>query len=296
MKKLILFFCGLTLFGCASMRPSEYQVYVDSIAVSNVNFGKKYVLLPANKDINIRDMQFREYASYVHKVLINQGYEPAKNFDSADILIMLSYGIGEPKEHNYTYSSPVFGQTGVSSSQTTGMVSSYGNFATYSGYTTKTPTYGITGYRQHSGSYSTCDRFIMLSAFNLKTKGKNISDLEVWKTIITSKGSSCDLRFVFPGILLATEGLIGTNTGSKVGVSILVNDPAISELRSSPPIDFDVQLPEEKNENYLVGENRKIYLLDDTVVYGEILSDKNGIIEVKTKYGKVSVPKKDIKE
>jgi len=295
MKKALIGFLGLTLFGCASIQPSRYEVRVDSIAAPNANFGKKYILLPANREINVRDIQFREYASYVHKVLIKHGYEPAKNIDSADIIVMLAYGIGEPKAHNYTYSSPIVGQTGVASSQTTGFASSYGRFATYSGYTTNTPTYGVTGYRQHSGPYETCARFIMLNAFDLKAKAKNTSDLEVWKTVITSEGSSCDLRAVFPGILLAAEGLIGSNTGKKVGVSILLEDPAINELKESPAIDIDVELPETNTNDFVIGENKKIYLADDTVVSGKILKDKDGSLEVETKYGKVFVPKKEIK-
>ena len=42
---------------------------------------------------------------------------------------------------------PVYGQTGISSSNTFGTINTFGNTSTYSGSTYYTPSYGITGYQ-----------------------------------------------------------------------------------------------------------------------------------------------------
>ncbi len=92
-------------------------------------------------------LEFIEFASYVERVLRAKGMQRVSEFGSADVAVFLSYGIGDPETSEYSYSLPVWGQTGVASSHTSGSVNTYGNSATYSGTTTYTPSYGVTGYQ-----------------------------------------------------------------------------------------------------------------------------------------------------
>lgn len=220
-----LLFGLLLLSGCASI----FHVNVDSIG--NAKENKTYILLPGNKDTKADDLQFKEYTIYINRALQTKGFVPAENFQTANVAIFLGYGIGNPKERQYTYSLPIWGQTGVSSSYTTGTVSSYGGYGSYSGTTTYTPTYGVTGSTTHLGSYTTYFRFMLLYAVDLDEYKNSKKEVQLWKTTVTSSGSSGDLRRVFPILVAASKDYIATNTGKKVKVNLLEEDAQIMAIK-----------------------------------------------------------------
>lgn len=121
---LSVFLLSLTLNACVTATP-KFHVNVDSLSASQYTGAKSFILLPGNKDTSLSDLQFKEYASYIIRALVSQGYSPAEDFETAGLAIFLSYGIGDPQEHQYSYSLPVFGQTGVSSANTYGTLNTY---------------------------------------------------------------------------------------------------------------------------------------------------------------------------
>lgn len=227
----IPFLITLFLFlGCAT--GPMFYVNIDSISTPNANTKKKYILLPGLKDVKPTDLQFKEFARYVEKALASKGYIKVDNFNDAEIAIFLSYGIGDPKEHVFTYFLPVWGQTGVLSSTTFGTLNIYGNHATYSGTTYYTPTYGITGYIPYTGSYTTYFRFLILDAIDLDEYKYSKKILQIWRTVVTSRGRCSDLRRVFPVLVAASKPYIGTNTGKQINVTLKENDKAVVEIKS----------------------------------------------------------------
>ena len=221
----------LVISSCATTPQSpRFIANVDSIN-SGVYCKTSYILLPGNNGTNPDDIQFKEFAAYVNRALVNQRFIPVSSLQEADIAIFLSYGIGDPKEHQYTYSIPTWGQTGVSSSHTYGTINTYGNFGTYSGTTTYTPTYGITGRTTHTGSYTSYFRYIVLDAFDLEQYKKSGKEVQLWKTTVTSSGSSGDLRRVFPLLVAASQDFIGKNTGQKLELSLYETDERVLEIK-----------------------------------------------------------------
>jgi len=73
MKKLLAVLLCLGLVGCAAIK-SLYIVSVDSINNKEALVGKKCIVLPAEKDVKIDNLQFREYATYVARALELKGY------------------------------------------------------------------------------------------------------------------------------------------------------------------------------------------------------------------------------
>lgn len=218
------------LTGCATVHQS-YNVNVDSINAPQTEFKTKYLLLSGIKDVGEDDLQFREYAGYVDRALAMIGYTKATSFDEAEIAVYLSYGIGDPESHTYSYSVPTWGQTGVSSSTTYGTVNVYGNTASYSGTTTYTPQYGVTGSRTHVGTIITYFRYMILDAIDLEEYGETEEKRQLWKTTVTSTGTSGDLRQVFPVLVAASKEYFGTNTGKKVRVILYENDERVIEVK-----------------------------------------------------------------
>lgn len=227
MRCIIVLLSVLTIIvGCAA--GSKYNVTIDSICSPDTSTKKIYVLLPIAKDVGPNDLQFREFSSYVERALHSAGFVKAVNLNDANIAIFLNYGIGDPQDHQYSYSLPVLGQTGVSSSTTLG---SYRNYGTYQGTTAYTPTYGVTGFTTNVGSYTTFFRFIILDALDLEEFKRSEKVVQLWKTTMTSIGSSGDLRKVFPVLVAASRPYIGTNTGSQVDLTLDEENMAVLEIK-----------------------------------------------------------------
>lgn len=231
MKKNItpLLFLLVLMLGCAG--GNRFLVKVDAISSPKISNEKKYILLPGLKDVRPNDLQFQEYADYVVRALKSKGYIRVKEPDDASIAIFLSYGIGEPKEHLYSYSLPVWGKTGVSSSTTQGTMTALGNNVSYHGTTTYTPTYGITGYKSHTGSYTSFFRFLILDAVDFKVFKQSEKIKEVWKTTVTSTGTVGDLRRVFPVLVAAARPFIGRNTGHQIDLKVSEKDKAVLKIK-----------------------------------------------------------------
>ena len=224
----IVLFLSMFIIGCGS----RFEVHIDSISTPDSSKMRNYVLLPGNDNTSPNDLQFIEFAKYVKHVLSCRGYVEATDSNEADLIIFLAYCIGDPQEHSFTYNVPVWGQTGVSSSYTQGTLLTYGNFATYSGTTTYTPTYGITGYTTHTDRYVTHFRFMMLDAYDLKKFRESQNMVQSWKTTVASTGSSGDLRRVFPILAAASKDYIASDTGRKVDRTLYEKDKSVVEIKS----------------------------------------------------------------
>ncbi|GAA5162153.1 hypothetical protein GCM10025770_12550 [Viridibacterium curvum] len=188
--------------------------------------------MPGSKGVDAADLQFMEFSAYVDKVLSEKGFVKAPSFQEAEIAIFFTYAIGDPQTYQYSYSVPTWGQTGIASSNTYGTVSSTGRTATYSGTTTYTPTYGVTGSTTQIGTNTVYSRFLFLDAYDTATYIKENKMVQVWKTNVVSTGSSGDLRLVIPYMVAAMKPYVGTNTRQKIEVEVLENSPEVKALRN----------------------------------------------------------------
>jgi hypothetical protein len=190
--------------------------------------------LPGNKDVSADDLQFREYASYLELALAERGFKKAADIKEADAVVFLAYGIGDPKTNYYSYSMPVWGQTGVSGAYTSGNLNLYGNSATYSQSTTYIPTYGVTGYTSNLASHTTYTRYIFVDAIDNLAFKQTQKMLPIWKTSVFSTGSSGDLRRVFPVMVAAMKSYLGANTKQSITVNLDENDPEVQKIKGTP--------------------------------------------------------------
>ncbi len=232
-KALVLALSLALLTACTSYR--YFSVDVDSICCSTARQKKTYILLPGNKDGNINDLQFQEFAAYTDKSLQTQGFRKTTIIDDADVAILLCYGISDPKYYEYTYSVPVWGQTGISSSQSSGVVNRVGNSVTYSGNTSYTPSYGVVGSSTHIGTGVAFARYLVISGVDLeqfKKTGKVEDAKELWSTKANSIGASGDLREIFPVLLIASQKHIAENTGKQISYSIREDEELVEQIKA----------------------------------------------------------------
>jgi hypothetical protein len=230
---IVLVGVAVLVTGCGGGR--TLGVNIDSISRPDSVGKLSYLLLPGNKDTDPSNLQYQEFAAYVFRALTLRGFSQTESLENADVVILLAYGIGNPLSHQYTYSIPVWGQTGYSSSTTSGTVRMYGGYGTYSGETTYKPTYGITGYSTQVGTYTTYTRWVILDAYDVETFKLENKLNQVWRSSLVSTGPVGDLRQAFPIIIAASTSYLATNPGKTVKVKIKEQDPMVAKIKGVEP-------------------------------------------------------------
>ncbi len=233
MKKFILavfliFSLAFLVSSCATTK--HFTVQIDSIGADIYQDQKAYIALPTEKDVKADDLRFKEYAGYVRKILAKKGYVEVNSLDDANIVVYLTYGVGDPEQHTYVYSLPVYGQVGVVPSPGPGPAQPsqpphkppFGHFS---------PIFGIVGTKTEYQTVTTYFRYCKIEAFDLRLYRTTGTEKQLWSIIITSRGESDDLRMVMPYMLAAAEDYIGVDTGRKVEVVINGNDERALSLK-----------------------------------------------------------------
>lgn len=155
--------------------------------------GLTYALVPS-KDQEI-SLEFQSYSKLVRSEPEKRGMVEAP-FDKARYAIFMFYGIDDGKQIVSSY--PIFGQTGTSSSHTTGTITSYGNMASYSGTTYNTPTQGIVG--AGTTTHTVFTRYLNIDIIDISKSG-NGKVQKVYEGKAVSSGSSGQLAPVMPAIV-----------------------------------------------------------------------------------------------
>lgn len=192
MIRLLLLFSLALLTGCAGMVQSNVAVFHELPAVQTKI---KYAAIPFKDQQG--SLEHKSYERLIKEELVKHGFVEVPA-EEADVVMFFSYGIDSGKEVVSSY--PIFGQTGTSSSYTSGTVTSYGNYATYSGTTYNTPTYGVVGSGVTSGTEYT--RFLKVELLESTALAKG--DIKkIYEAKVVSSGSSNQVAVVMPTMIKA---------------------------------------------------------------------------------------------
>ncbi len=215
----------LLLSACAP-RPLQFRTEIDSLVVVNDTYhNSRFVLLPGNPNTNEQDLQFIEFKAHIEKILANRGYSKADALQNSDLVIFLSYGVGAPQVHQYSYEVPMWNDMSYAYP--------YWRSRYYSGFY---PGFGMGGYAQRTDSYTTFRRYLSLEACEAATYLQQQQRKQVWKSDVQSSGLSNDLRLVFPYMAAAMQAHIASNTGHMLTVDIDEADPLARSLLGLPAL------------------------------------------------------------
>ena len=109
----------------------------------NTNLTKYAFFCPVEQRSSL---EYKTYQSLIREELSKYHYAEVTQGEVPDVIITFTYGIDNGRQENF--SMPIWGQTVVTSSHTQGTLTTYGNYGTFTGTTTYTPTYGVVG-KQH---------------------------------------------------------------------------------------------------------------------------------------------------
>jgi hypothetical protein len=195
----------------------SYRVAVNSYAIEDYKTNGTFIVLPMMKDVNVNDLQFKEFSRHLKKVLMSKGFTPVDNVDLAKIAVLFGYTISEPqKNYNVT--------TIPGSSETTGTISPFGSSATINTTTTYNPPKSIV----FTSTYY--NRAAIIDSVDLEHYKQQNEYLSLWRVEIKSVGRSGDLRDIFPVMLFAAEPYIGKNSGKEVYINISGSDKKLKQF------------------------------------------------------------------
>lgn len=221
--RMLAFSALLLMAACATTpRPMQIRAQVDALAVNDANAKHRFVILPANKELNPQDLQFIEFKGYVEKALKNRGYIKTEILSDADVVLFLSYGVGEPQMQQYAYDVPIWDDFGY-----------YPYSRRYRFY--PRATYGFMGYTQQIETYTVFRRYLVLEAYDMDAYLNQKTPIQHWKVSVQSLGQSNDLRQVFPYLVTAMQPHMGSNTGHMLTVDIDEFNPLLRDILLGNP-------------------------------------------------------------
>ena len=182
----------------------------------------KYYLHPGDPTVSENDLYFKEYINYVNKIFDSDKYEQVSK-ESADIIILVSYGVGDPKLKSYTRN--IFG---MKEGEVTGFTSKTKPGRVETKVVKKNNSFGVVG--QEEVEYEESKRYLILEGVVGENFNKNQTTISLWKTMITSVGESDDLRFIMPFLVVGASDYIGKDTRRKINFDIDGSDFRIQEL------------------------------------------------------------------
>ncbi|VAW93593.1 hypothetical protein MNBD_GAMMA20-2278 [hydrothermal vent metagenome] len=232
MRTCTLVLVFLSVLGLTACGSQSIKVSVDSIVGQKDISSKQYTWLSGMRETSRNDLYFREFSRYFQTVLYDHGYQQGAGKD-APVIIYFSYGVSPGRTTQYTTTTPIYDWEG-------------GDTIVYTetkkdkkGKTTSTVTSTVTtparqrlvGMSVGARRYTVFTRFVTLEAKRYQAGGKPKDMQTLWKTSITSTGSSNDLRALMPIMATASAPYIGVDSGETQVVKMKKNDPRVVEFK-----------------------------------------------------------------
>ena len=198
MLRLILALaCPIWIAACAGkMVQSTIETHH---RLSPAHLTEPIAVLPAREE-KARTLEFEAYAGFVEEALRREGFEVVLVGQPAELVALFDYGIDQGRDEIYSYAIPQFGQTGIQSSQTVGAIQNYGYGAMYSGTTTYTPSFGITGWTPQVGTRRVFRRAVALQIYDVSAGDEPV---HVYQSVAVSEGQSGALGDVVDEMIAA---------------------------------------------------------------------------------------------
>ncbi len=228
-RLIILVFVLSVLTACAG----HVTVNVSAISSNTVDsFGTRYVFASAMRDVDTKDLYFREYSQYFDTILQKKKYIKVTDRQNADLEISFAYAISDGTTGISVFSWPIYetfgGETITITEQTRGPS---GKLTTTTRQVHIPVRVQRIGTEVQTRSYTLYNRTATLEARVINKDG-SIGDV-VWMVLISSIGSSSDLRGTMPYLAAASAEFIGINTGEQRKIVVNRKDPFVLELKSS---------------------------------------------------------------
>jgi hypothetical protein len=146
-------------------------------------------------------LEFNEVKNGVSFILQEHGYTVTDDHNLAEIFLPISFGISDPEVDYSTYSVPIFGYDGGSTSYSNISIGGYSGSATT---TTSGKGLYLQGQSTRTVKNTSYERVLIFRALDAAEYRKQ-KEQELWLVRTKSTGYSGDLRLVLPALLGASQ-------------------------------------------------------------------------------------------
>ncbi len=215
--------------GCAS----TYTFKVDAINNPEVEDLYSYKIVSTDPEISEDDLEFQEAAEYIKTALSAKGMYEAPDAEHADMIIDLSYGVGEPQIDFKTYSQPVYATTGGGySTVVTPVVDSKGNVRYVTSTVYHPPRVEMVGMEEKVVPITVYEKFIRLTSRDNTQVDESEGPVQAWSIYVKNKDESDDLRKYLPLMAAAAIEYVGENTETQQEIKVKEGDEEVSFVKA----------------------------------------------------------------
>lgn len=195
-----------------------FNIDINSFTDNTADSSGAYFIAPGSEKVSPEDFQFKEVKSFLTASLSMQGYHVVDAPTQAKYLILVNYGISDPKEDIKVVSRPVYIPQYIPGKS----FSFFGANGSYLGAATSRGAWTSQYAGQHTETYKTVtySRWMNIEAIDFNHLKKTKTLKPVWKVLSSSVGSSKDLRFVLPALSYGSVSYINKDTQRELGFTI----------------------------------------------------------------------------
>ncbi len=229
LKLFILTGVSFLFIGCST----NYSFKVDAISNSEIAKLYSYKIVSGNDEISEDDLKFKEVARFVKTALSGKGLYEAPSYKSAEMIIDINYGIGEPKVEFKKFSTPVYGMSGGRYSNVrTPVRDEKGNIKYVTTTVYDPPKKEIVGIEEKVVPVTIYEKFLNITARENKPVTNDDVGSQAWSISIKNKDESEDLRKYVPLMTAAALPYVGNSTANQVEVKVKDKDSTVRFVKA----------------------------------------------------------------
>ncbi len=215
--------------GCSS----TYSFKVDAISNPESTGHQSYKIVSSDANVSTEDLQFKELSEYVKTALSGRGLYEAPDVESADMVIDVSYGIGQPQVDFKSYSTPIIAEVGGDHRRVTRLVlGADGKTRMVTTTIYVPPRREMIGMDERMVPVTTYEKFLRLTARDTEEEDASEGSVQVWSIYVKSKDESDDLRKYLPLMAAAAIPYVGENTESQQEIKVKASDADVSFVKA----------------------------------------------------------------
>jgi hypothetical protein len=252
----LLLLVSLMSTGCGSRFtardiPTSVWCHANGFAEKPIKKGARYWVINASGAQG--DLEFKEYGKILGSALTDLGYSAAESLAAADVAILLSYGVSEPRSFEYTTSTPVFEYVAGKTTTYTAVAVTADSAAGASVRVTQPSQLLYAGQKTVTTTEDVYTRYFRCEAVAADIVRNENRVEPLWVSTVRSSGSLSDLRVIFPLMVASSVDIYGIDTDIELPRRITTSDEYAYYLKFG-------KYPERHPLKFLAGGYRKAIL------------------------------------
>ena len=215
--------------GCSS----TYSFKVDAISNPESEGHESFKIVSSDPNLRVGDLEFKELSDYVKTALSGKGLYEAPDAASADMVIDLSYGMGEPMVDFKSHTAPVIAKIpGTYRRVAVPVKTTSGGTVMMSRQVYVPGRREIIDMEERMVPVTTYEKFLRLTARDSEEEDASEGSVQVWSIYVKNKDESDDLRKYLPLMAAAAIPYVGENTDSHQEIRMKGSDSDVSFVKA----------------------------------------------------------------